>query len=108
MVAEVMIQHWISEFEVPLQLHSDQGRNFTNKTQMTPLHLQSDSIVERFYRTILNNLSLVVSRNEKDWKKRLLFFVLAYRSAVHETISYSPSQMFFDRELHLPCDVFIA
>ncbi|KFM74553.1 hypothetical protein X975_11434, partial [Stegodyphus mimosarum] len=25
-----MIQHWISRFGVPLQLHSDQERNFTS------------------------------------------------------------------------------
>ncbi|GFT24592.1 retrovirus-related Pol polyprotein from transposon 412 [Trichonephila clavipes] len=27
-VAEVLVQHWISRFGVPLQLHFDQGRNF--------------------------------------------------------------------------------
>ncbi|GFV25099.1 retrovirus-related Pol polyprotein from transposon 412 [Trichonephila clavipes] len=26
--AEVLVQHWISRFGVPLQLNSDQGRNF--------------------------------------------------------------------------------
>ncbi|GFV05958.1 retrovirus-related Pol polyprotein from transposon 412 [Trichonephila clavipes] len=27
-VAEVLVQHWISRYGVPVQLHSDQGRNF--------------------------------------------------------------------------------
>ncbi|GFX72042.1 retrovirus-related Pol polyprotein from transposon 412 [Trichonephila clavipes] len=27
-VAEVLVQRWISRFGVPVQLHSDQGRNF--------------------------------------------------------------------------------
>ncbi|GFW93188.1 hypothetical protein TNCV_3333481 [Trichonephila clavipes] len=27
-VADVLVQHWMSRFGVPLQLHSDQGRNF--------------------------------------------------------------------------------
>ncbi|GFS75323.1 retrovirus-related Pol polyprotein from transposon 412 [Trichonephila clavipes] len=27
-VAEFLVQHWISRYGVPLQLHSDQGRNF--------------------------------------------------------------------------------
>ncbi|GFY17213.1 retrovirus-related Pol polyprotein from transposon 412 [Trichonephila clavipes] len=97
-VAEALVQHWISRFGVPLQLHSDQGRNFDSavckrlceilaidKTRTTALHPQSDGMVERFSRTILNSLSLLVSSNQQDWDKKLPFFLLAYRSAVHET-----------------------
>ncbi|GFU53204.1 uncharacterized protein TNCV_2952491 [Trichonephila clavipes] len=53
-VAEALVQHWISRFWVPLQLHSDQGRNFDSavckrlceilaidKTRTTALHLQT-------------------------------------------------------------------
>ncbi|GFX54427.1 retrovirus-related Pol polyprotein from transposon 412 [Trichonephila clavipes] len=52
-VAEAVVQHWISIYGVPLQLHSDQGRNFVSavlkgvcellgidKTKTTPLHPQ--------------------------------------------------------------------
>ncbi|GFX43848.1 retrovirus-related Pol polyprotein from transposon 412 [Trichonephila clavipes] len=59
-------------------------------------------MVERFNRTILNSLSLLVSSNQQDWDKKLPFFLLAYRSAVHETTGYSPSQMLFGRDLRLP------
>ncbi|GFV02306.1 hypothetical protein TNCV_4192201 [Trichonephila clavipes] len=102
-VAEAVVQHWISRYGVPLQLHSDQGRNFVSavlkgvcellgidKTKTTPLHPQSDGMVERFNRTILNNLSLMVSR-QQDWDQESSLFLLAYRSAVHETTGYSPS-----------------
>ncbi|GFW58962.1 retrovirus-related Pol polyprotein from transposon 412 [Trichonephila clavipes] len=61
-------------------------------------------MVERFNRTILNNLYLLVSSNQQDWDKKLPFFQLAYRSVVHETTSYSPSQMLFGRDLRLPAD----
>ncbi|GFV20479.1 retrovirus-related Pol polyprotein from transposon 412 [Trichonephila clavipes] len=57
-VAEAVVQHWISRYGVPLQLHSDQ-RNFVSavlkgvcellgidKTKTTPLHPQSDGMVE--------------------------------------------------------------
>ncbi|GFV14563.1 retrovirus-related Pol polyprotein from transposon 412 [Trichonephila clavipes] len=76
-VAEVLVQHWISRFGVPLQLHSDQERNFDSavckrlceilaidKTRTTALHPQSDGMVERFNRTILNSLCLLVSSNQ--------------------------------------------
>ncbi|GFX94268.1 retrovirus-related Pol polyprotein from transposon 412 [Trichonephila clavipes] len=83
-VAEAVVQHWISRYGVPLQLHSDQGRNFVSavlkgsvnyseltKTKTTPLHPQSDGMVERFNRTILNNLSLMVSKNQQDWDQKV-------------------------------------
>ncbi|GFW90487.1 retrovirus-related Pol polyprotein from transposon 412 [Trichonephila clavipes] len=120
-VAEVLVQHWISRFGVPLQLHSDQARNFDSavckrlceilaidKTKTTALHPQSDGMVERFSRTILNGLSLLVSSNQPDWDKKLPFFLLAYRSAVHETTGYSPSQMHFRSELRLPADLLFS
>ncbi|GFX31590.1 retrovirus-related Pol polyprotein from transposon 412 [Trichonephila clavipes] len=120
-VAEAVVQHWISRYGVPLQLHSDQGRNFVSavlkgvcellgidKTKTTPLHPQSDGMVERFNRTILNNLSLIVSKNQQDWDQKVPLFLLAYRSAVHETTGYSPSQMLFGRDLRLPCDLLFG
>ncbi|GFU73429.1 retrovirus-related Pol polyprotein from transposon 412 [Trichonephila clavipes] len=120
-VAEAVLQHWISRYGVPLQLHSDQGRNFVSavlkgvcellgidKTKTTPLHPQSDGMVERFNRTILNNLSLMVSKNQQDWDQKVPLFLLAYRSAVHETTGYSPSQMLFGRDLRLPCDLLFG
>ncbi|GFY17219.1 methylcrotonoyl-CoA carboxylase subunit alpha, mitochondrial [Trichonephila clavipes] len=85
-VAEALVQHWISRFGVPLQLHSDQGRNFDSavckrlceilaidKTRTTALHPQSDGMVERF---------------------RVLFM----------RPGYSPSQMLFGRDLRLPAE----
>ncbi|GFW88127.1 retrovirus-related Pol polyprotein from transposon 412 [Trichonephila clavipes] len=52
-VAEAVVQHWISRYGVPLQLHSDQGKKFRlcgiegvcellgiDKTKTTPLHPQ--------------------------------------------------------------------
>ncbi|GFS58353.1 retrovirus-related Pol polyprotein from transposon 412 [Trichonephila clavipes] len=65
-------------------------------------------MVERFHRTILNSLSLLVSSNQQDWDKKLPFFLLAYRSAVHETTSYSPSQMLFGRDFRLLADLLFS
>jgi hypothetical protein len=120
-VADALLQNWISRYGTPLQLHSDQGKNFTSavckelykllnidKTQTTPLHPQSDGMVERFNRTIMNSLSHLVSKDQQDWDQKLPLFLLAYRSAVHETTGFTPSQMLFGRELRLPCDLLFG
>ncbi|GFY05472.1 retrovirus-related Pol polyprotein from transposon 412 [Trichonephila clavipes] len=79
-----------------------------DKTRTTALHPQSDGMVERFNRTILNSLSLLVSSKQQDWDIKLPFFLLAYRSAVHETTGYSSSQMLFRRYLRLPADLLFS
>ncbi|GFS71286.1 retrovirus-related Pol polyprotein from transposon 412 [Trichonephila clavipes] len=99
----------------------DQGRNFDSavckslceilaidKTRTTALHSQSDGMVERFHRTILNSLSHLVSSNQQDWDRKLPFFLLAYKSAVHETTGYSTSQMLFGRDPRLPADLLFS
>ncbi|GFX53060.1 retrovirus-related Pol polyprotein from transposon 412 [Trichonephila clavipes] len=111
------VQHWISRYCVPLQLHSDQGRNFDSavckrlceildidKTRTAALYPQCDGMVERFSRSILNSLSLLGCSNQQDRDKKLPLFLLVYRSIVHETIGFSPSQMIFGCDIRLPAD----
>ncbi|GBN89634.1 Retrovirus-related Pol polyprotein from transposon 412 [Araneus ventricosus] len=102
-------------------LHSDQGTNFNSslftelckllgilKTRTTALHPESDGMVERFNRTILNHLSLFVSKNQTDWDTHLPLFLLAYRTADHEVTGFTPADMLFGRTLRLPCDILFG
>ena len=69
-VAKVLVNGMICRFGVPLEIHSDQGRNFESalfkvcrllgmtKTRTTPLHPQSDGMVEGMNRTIEAQLSM--------------------------------------------------
>ncbi|GFS98928.1 retrovirus-related Pol polyprotein from transposon 412 [Trichonephila clavipes] len=79
-----------------------------DKTRTTALHPQIDGMAERFNRTILSSLSLLISNNQQDWDKKLPFFLLTYRSAVHETTGNSPSQKLFGRDLRLPADLLFS
>ncbi|GBM29862.1 Retrovirus-related Pol polyprotein from transposon 412 [Araneus ventricosus] len=105
-VAEELVRSRISGYGVPMILHSDQSTNFNSalftelckilgilKTRTTALQSESDGMVERFNRTILNHLSLFVSRSQTDWDTHLTLFLLAYRSAEHEVTGLIPAEM---------------
>jgi len=117
-IAEILVNQVISRFGVPLEIHTDQGRNFDSrlflelalllgikKTRTTPLHPQSNGIVERQHQTIINYLAKFISENQRDWDRWIGLCLLAYRSARHETTKISPAEMCFGRELKLPIDL---
>ncbi|UYV74060.1 K02A2.6-like [Cordylochernes scorpioides] len=117
-VAKVLMDNLIGRFGVPLELHSDQGRNFEagvfqelcrllgiRKTRTTPLRPQSDGMVERFNKTMEEHLSKVVEQHQRDRDVRLPPFLMAYRAAIHETTGQTPAKIMFGRELRLPCDL---
>lgn len=75
-VASVLVEEFMAHFCIPRQIHSDQGRNFgskvfqemckslgMDKTRTTPLHPQSDEMVEHFNGTVEGTLSKFVAEN---------------------------------------------
>ena len=117
-VARVLVEEFVARFGIPRQIHSDQGKNFESKvfqemckslgmdkTKTTPLHPQSDGMVERFNRTIEEMLSKFVAEDQRDWDSHLPILMMAYRSAVHETTSFTPCELMFGRQIDLPIDL---
>lgn len=117
-VAEVFVEQVISRHGVPLEVHTDQGRNFESKlfkelmellgikkTRTTALHPQSDGQVERQHQTITNYLAKFISENQKDWDRWIPMFLLSYRSSKHETTGVTPAEVYFARNLRLPIDL---
>lgn len=102
-IAKAFVDRIVSIFDTPLQLHNDQGSSFQStvfkqicnllgmqKTRTTPLHPQSDGMVERGNRTRNRMLSAFVSENQKDWDEHIYLLMLAYRSSVHERLKSLP------------------
>ncbi|GBN17966.1 Transcription initiation factor TFIID subunit 1 [Araneus ventricosus] len=105
---------------MPMILHSDQGTNFNSalftelckllgilKTRTTTLHPESDGMVERFNRTILNHLSICFEEPDR-LGYTFATLLLAYRSAEHEVTGLTPAEMLFGRTLRLPCDILFG
>lgn len=69
------------------------------------MHPQSDGMVERFNRTLVEGLAKLTSTNQRDWDAHIPLFLMAYRSSVHEATKLSPAQVVFGRNLRLPFDL---
>ncbi len=117
-VARIFVNEFVSRYGAPEFLHTDQGRNFESnlmkevcqvlgimKTRTTPFHPQSDGLVERFNRTLLQMLSTAVIDHEEDWDLQLPLLMLAYRSSIQESTKVTPFSLMFGREVCLPIDV---
>ena len=107
---------FFARFGLPLQLHSDQGRNFestlvkelcslagVHKTRTTPFHPRSDGLTERANRTILQMMRTTTTDHPHDWPSRLPALLSAYRATVHATTQVTPNLAMLGREVMLPC-----
>ncbi|XP_058864420.1 uncharacterized protein LOC131706752 [Acipenser ruthenus] len=117
-VAEALLEGFFSRFGVPQELHSDQGRNFESrvfagmcrrlgikKTRTTPLHPQSDGLVERFNRTLAVQLAVTTATHQRDWDTHLPVVLLACRSAVQDSTACTPALLMLGRELRTPAEL---
>ena len=117
-VATKLVNEFFCRFSLPERLHSDQGRNFESavvsevckllgiaKSRTTPYHPQSDGLVERFNRTLLDMLAKSVRDRPFEWEDHIRHLCLAYNTSVHPTTGYSPFFLMFGRQVRMPVDL---
>ena len=120
-IVDILIQHVICQWGVPLFIHSDRGTQFESdlfqqlcsclgitKTKTTAYRPQSDGMVERMNRTIEEMLSKYVAENQRDWDKYLPLVLSAYRTSTHYSTGFSPALLFLGREPKLPVDLLMG
>ena len=75
-----------------------------NKTRTTSFHPQSNSVIERMNRTLLNMLTKSIDK-QANWSYFLPFVLMAYRSSVHELTGFTPNRLVVGHEVLLPLDL---
>ena len=105
-----LITHWISRYGCPMTFQSDNGKAFVGdltkelmkrshiaRAHSTTYHPQTNGLVERQNRTLVNMLRVYCSRYMTDWDKYLPQVVGAYNSTQHSTTGISPFMMLTGR-----------
>ena len=118
-VARVLHERFISNFGCPVQIMSDNGKEFTStlfKDLMTELQIKKTevppycpqgNIVERFHRTLNTYMRVMMDREDSQWYKHLPALVLAYNSKVNVSTGVTPYLAFLGREVRLPVDLMV-
>uniref|UniRef100_A0A3B5K0P4 Integrase catalytic domain-containing protein n=1 Tax=Takifugu rubripes TaxID=31033 RepID=A0A3B5K0P4_TAKRU len=114
-VAQCISEDYIRHHGIPESIHTDQGRQFESdlikelcallkieKTRTSPYHAQCDGMVERFNRTLKDQLAKYLSHTGGEWVQYLPQVELAYNSSAHCSTGLSPFFLAHGREPHLP------
>ena len=99
-----LITHGKSRYGCPMTFQSDNGKAFVGdmttelmkrshiaQAHSTTCHPQTNGLVERQNRTLVNKLRVYCSRYMTDWDNYLPQVVGAYNSTQHSTTGISPS-----------------
>ncbi|KRY06856.1 Transposon Tf2-6 polyprotein, partial [Trichinella patagoniensis] len=92
-IARHLVNGIFCRFGAPETIHSDQGRNFesalikelcelfgTSKTRTTTYHAQSDGLVERMNRTLVDMLAATSIEEPGEWDEYIDRVLLTYRT----------------------------
>lgn len=104
-------------YGVPVDLLSDRGASFLSelmhevcslmgihKVNTTAYHPQTDGLVERFNRTLIDMLAKTVDRRGRDWDTQLPYVLFAYRASLQESTRESPFFLLYGRDPRLPTE----
>ena len=114
-VARAIFEQWFCKFGIPVQIHTDGGKEFCNKlahelftllnvqhTKTSPAHPQCNAQVEVFNKTVKKYLNSFVDNTTLNWEEFLPALSFAYNTSYHSTISTTPFELLFGVKARLP------
>ena len=120
-VAWKFLTHFVVTFGCPLEVHSDQGKQFdgnlfkafcdllqVTKTRTTPYHPASNSQVVLYNRVILQMIHCFVGKHTKEWDRYLPLLVRATHAMEHKETGFTPNQLMLGREVMMPADLLMG
>lgn len=119
-VAKCLFENFICEHGIPEMLHTDQGRQFESdllkhlcellgirKTRTSPYHPQCDGMVERFNRTLIDQLAKTLLQQPGEWDDCLNQVALAYNTSPHSTTGFTPFFLTHGHEARMPANMLL-
>ena len=102
-VARCLFEDYVLVHGVPERLHTDQGRQFEaeviqslcqllgiTKTRTTPYNPKWDGMVERFNRTLIDQLAKTLLDCGGEWDEYVKQVAFAYNTSVHASTHFTP------------------
>jgi hypothetical protein len=114
-VGNAIFERWICRYGIPLDIITDQGKEFCNQLSddlykrlemshlhTSPHHPACNSQAEVANKTIAKYLSSVVSDNTLDWELYLAPLMLSYNTSFHRSVKNTPHYLTYGLEARLP------
>ena len=119
-VVDCLEKEIFSRYAYPETLHSDQGAQFTGRllkevgdlldivVTHTPAYNPKSNRVEHFHRDLKAALRGIQAEKKVDWEEALPAILFAARTTENRQTGFSPYQILFARDPHIPLAVIEA
>ena len=118
--ARAAINEFFCRFGCPLQLVTDQGRNFESslfkeickilqihKSRTTAYRPSANGQVERVNRTLMASIRCYIHKNPECWDEKLPLITSALRSSVNRNTGFTPNKLMLGREINIPVNLIL-
>jgi transposase InsO family protein len=111
-VARALLTGWISGFDCPQTITTDQGRQFESQlfhslaklcgihlSRITAYHPAANGLVERFHRTLK---AAIMCHADQHWTEALPLVLLGIRSSLKADLQASSAELVYGEPLRIP------